>query len=125
MAENAVSGGLCGRLLMSPVLWILSDMPAEEKLTIEIPYGYTQRDQLLQFLKSKLPRVEISLIHSEVDKPQVCETLVEHDSSTQSATAEPAQGEDAKTVMDEVEEALSQFASSANHRTAEEGRVRS
>ena len=100
-------------------------MPAEEKITIEIPYGYTQRDQLLQFLEAKLPRVEISLIHSEVDKPKVCETLVEYDSSAQSATAEPAQGEDAKTAMDEVEEALSQFASSPSHQADEEGRARS
>ena len=88
-------------------------MPAKEKITIEIPYGYTQRDQLLQFLESKFPRVEISLIHTEVGKPEGGETLTEYDSSAQSTTAEAAQGEDAKTVMDEVEEALSQFASSA------------
>ena len=88
-------------------------MPPEEKMMIEIPHGYTQRDQLLQFLRSKFPRVDISLIHTEVGKPEVGETLVECDSSAQSATAEPAQGEDARTVMDEVEEALSQFASSA------------
>jgi len=88
-------------------------MPPEEKITIEIPHGYSQRDALLQFLESKFPRVEISLIHSEVDKPQVGETLVEYDSSAQPATAEPAQGEDARAVLDEVEEALSQLPNSA------------
>ena len=88
-------------------------MPAKEKITIEIPYGFTQRDHLLQFLESKFPGVEISLIHTEVGKPEVGETLVECHSSAQSATAEPAQGEDARTVTDEVEEALSQFANSA------------
>ena len=89
-------------------------MSPEEKITIEIPYGYTQRDQLLQFLESKFPSVEISLIHSEVPKPQVGETLVEYGSSAQPATAEPAyQGEEARNVMDEVEQALSEFANSA------------
>jgi hypothetical protein len=88
-------------------------MSPEEKITIEIPYGYAQRDQLLQFLESKFPGVEISLIHSEVGKPQVGETLVEYDSSAQPTTTESArEGEDARTVTDEVEEALSQFASS-------------
>ena len=93
--------------------WILRDMPAKEKITIEIPYGYTQRDQLLQLLESKFPGVEISLIHTKVGKPEVGETLTEYDSSARSATAKPAQDEDARTVMDEVEEALSQFANSA------------
>jgi hypothetical protein len=89
-------------------------MSAEEKITIEIPYGYTQRDQLLQFLESKFPRVEISLIPSEVQEPQLDETFVEYNPSAQSATAEAArQGEDARTLMDEVDQALSEFANSA------------
>jgi hypothetical protein len=92
----------------------ITDMSPEEKITIEIPYGYTQRDQLRQFLESKFPNVEISLIHTEVPEPQVGETLVEYGSSAQSATAEAAhQGEDARNVMDEVEQALSEFANSA------------
>ena len=89
-------------------------MSAEEKITIEIPYGYTQREHLLQFLESKFPRVEISLIPSEVSEPRLGETLVEYESSAQSGTAEAAhQGEDAKTVMDEVDQALSEFLNSA------------
>jgi hypothetical protein len=89
-------------------------MSAEEKITIEIPYGYTQRDRLLQFLESKFPRVEISLIHGEVGEPRLGETLIEFDSSAPSATAEAAhQGEDARTVMNEVDQALSEFVNSA------------
>ena len=80
----------------------------EAKILIEIPFQYSQRDQLLQFMKSKFPGAEILLRHAEVNEPQVSEAFVEHDSHR--ANAEPAgKGQDAKTVMQEATDALAEF----------------
>jgi len=79
--------------------------------TIELPHGFARRDQLQQFMEAKFPGTEISLVHDDVPKPQVSEALVEHDSSVeQPATTESAnQVQDAKTLMDQVTDALSEF----------------
>jgi hypothetical protein len=79
--------------------------------TIELPHGYARRDQLQQFMEAKFPGTEISLVHSEIPKPQVSEALVEHDSSTQqpATTESVAQFQDAKSLMDQVTDALSEF----------------
>jgi hypothetical protein len=84
------------------------------QISIEVPFEYAQRDQLRQFMESKFPGAEILLSHAEVDRPQVSEAFVEHDSTTHRAEAEPAaQSQDATAVMQEATEALSQFAKPA------------
>ena len=50
------------------------------QITIEVPLGYAQREQLLSFMESKFPGAEISVVHSEVDEPTIGEVLVRHDS---------------------------------------------
>ena len=52
------------------------------QITIEVPLGYAQRDQLLGFMESKFPGAEISIVHSEVSEPTVSEAFVRHDSTT-------------------------------------------
>jgi len=80
------------------------------QILIEVPFQYSQRDQLLQFMESKFPGAEILLRHAEVNEPQVSETFVEHDSGAHRASAEPTgQSQDATAVMQETKEALSQF----------------
>ena len=80
------------------------------QILIEVPFQYSQRDQLLQFMESKFPGAEILLMHAEVNEPQVSETFVEHDSGAHRANAEPAgQSQDATAVMQETKEALSEF----------------
>ena len=77
---------------------------------IEVPFQYSQRNQLLQFMESKFPGAEILLRHAEVNEPQVSETFVEHDSTAHHANAEPAgQSQDATAVMEETKDALSEF----------------
>jgi hypothetical protein len=84
------------------------------KIVIEVPFEYTQRDQLLDFMESKFSGAEILLEHAEVDKPQVSETFVEHDSTVHPVKAEPAgQSQDAATVMQQATDALSEFTKSA------------
>ena len=80
------------------------------QILIEVPFQYSQRDQLLQFMESKFPGAEILLRHAEVNEPQVSETFVEHDSGAHRANAEPTgQSQDATAVMQEAKEALSEF----------------
>jgi hypothetical protein len=80
------------------------------QILIEVPFQYSQRDQLLQSMESKFPGAEILLRHAEVNEPQVSETFVEHDSGAHRAKAEPTgQSQDATAVMQETKEALSEF----------------
>jgi hypothetical protein len=80
------------------------------QILIEVPFQYSQRNQLLQFMESKFPGAEILLIHAEVNEPQVSETFVEHDSTAHHANAEPpGQSQDATAVMEETKDALSEF----------------
>ena len=80
------------------------------QILIEVPFQYSQRDQLLKFMESKFPGAEILLIHAEVNEPQVSETFVEHDSTAHRADAEPAaQSQDAAAVMQEAKDGLSKF----------------
>jgi hypothetical protein len=80
------------------------------QILIEVPFQYSQRDQLLQFMEAKFPGAEILLIHAEVNEPQISETFVEHDSTAHRAHAEPAvQGQDATAVMEETKDVLLEF----------------
>jgi len=83
------------------------------QLTIEVPFGYAHRDQLLGFMEPKFPGAEISIVHSEVDEPTVSEALVRHDSATdptQLPSAAPSEG--SETVLAKASDALSEFTKS-------------
>jgi hypothetical protein len=80
------------------------------QIVIEIPFEYAQRDQLLPFMESKFPGAEILLVHAEVNKPQVSEAFVDHDSTVHRANAEPAErSRDATAIMQEATDALAEF----------------
>jgi hypothetical protein len=85
------------------------------QITIEVPFGFTQRDQLLGFMESKFPGAELSIVHSEVSNPTVSEVLVQHDSAAQAAkTASPPSGEDSEAVLLKATDALSAFTKSGD-----------
>jgi hypothetical protein len=85
-------------------------MPEKVHIVIAIPFGYSDRDQLVRFIESKFPAAVISVVHEEVNTPQVSETLVEHDASAPPAeTAEEIAVQDSRSVMQKVTDALSEF----------------
>ena len=80
------------------------------KIVVKVPFEYGQRDQLLQLMESKFPGAEISVVHADVNEPEVSETFVEHDSPGHRANGEPArQSQDATTVMHEATDTLAKF----------------
>jgi hypothetical protein len=79
-------------------------------IVIDVPFEYNDRDRLTEFLGAKFPEAEISVVHKEVSKPEVVEAMIEYDTSAQPAeTAEAIADEDSRSIMQKVEEALSQF----------------
>ena len=60
------------------------------QITIEVPFAYSQREQLQDFIQSKFPGAEISVVHSEVADPTVAEVLVRRDTVTDSAKSDSA-----------------------------------
>jgi hypothetical protein len=77
------------------------------QLTIEVPFGYTRREQLLSLIESKFPGAEVSTVHREVAEPRVSEVLVRHDSA---GSDSPAPGEDSEAVLLKASDALAAFA---------------
>ena len=85
-------------------------MSAKIHIVIAVPFGYSDRDRLVQFIGSKFPAAEISVVHEEVSVPQVAETLVEHDVSAPPAEiAEEIAFQDSRSVMRKVADALAEF----------------
>jgi hypothetical protein len=83
---------------------------AGSQITIEVPFGYAHRDQLLDFMKSKFPDAEFSIVHCEVPHPTVSEAFVRHDSTAEAAqTAAAAPGQDSEAILLKTSEALSEF----------------
>ena len=78
-------------------------------MTIEAPFGYAEREQLLSFIESKFPGAEISIVHSEVAQPTASEAMARHDSETADP---PDPGADSGAVLLKVSEAVSEFAKS-------------
>jgi hypothetical protein len=80
------------------------------QITIEVPLGYTQRDQLLSFMESKFPGAEITIVHSEVSDPTVAEAFVRHDLTNEPAqTASEVPGENSASVLVKASDALLEF----------------
>jgi hypothetical protein len=97
-------------LLNYPRTVMFTQMSEKIHIVIAIPFGYADRDRLVQFIESKFPEAEISVVHEEVSKPRVAETLVEHDASAPPAeTAEEIAFQDSRSVMQKVADALSGF----------------
>ena len=85
-------------------------MFAGSQITIEVPFGFTHRAQLLDFMKSRFPEAEISIVHSEVSDPTVSEVFVPHDSTAEAArTAAEHAGQDSESVLLKASEALVEF----------------
>jgi hypothetical protein len=83
------------------------------QISIDVPFGYNRRDQLLQFMQSKFPGAEISIVHGEVSDPTVSEALVQHDFANESAETEStAPVEHSESVLTKASDALSAFAKS-------------
>jgi hypothetical protein len=98
-----------------PLRFNIPDMFEGYQVTIEVPFGYAQRDQLLRFIKSKFPGAEISIVQSEeVVRPTVSEVLVRHDSETESEESDSLTSrEDSEAVLLKASDALSEFTKSA------------
>jgi hypothetical protein len=86
------------------------EVPEKIQITIEVPLGYAQRDQLLDYIKSKFPEAEISIVHGEVDGPAVAEALVQRDPTAESAEqAWEDPGEDSESMLVKATDALAEF----------------
>jgi hypothetical protein len=84
------------------------------QITIEVPFGYAHRDRLLEFLKSRLPGAEVSIVHSDVTNPTVEEVFVRRDATSEAAVAAAeAPGEDSESVLLKASDALAAFSKSA------------
>ena len=82
----------------------------EKKVVIAVPYGYSHRDQLVGFIQSKFPALEISVVHQDISKPEVDETEVYYDPSAPPAeVAEEITSNDSRSTLQEVADALSEF----------------
>jgi len=79
------------------------------QLTIDVPFGYDRREQLLSFIESKFPGAEVSIVHREVADPTISEVLARHDAA---GSDSPAPGEDSEAVLLKVSDALAAFAKS-------------
>jgi hypothetical protein len=92
--------------------WRLDSLDVFEgfQITIEVPLGYAQREQLQSFIESKFPGAEISVVHSEVDEPTIGEVLVRHDSAKSDA---PIPGADSEAVLLKASDAVAEFTKSA------------
>jgi hypothetical protein len=86
------------------------EVPEKIQITIEVPFGYAQRDQLLDYMKSKFSEAEIDIRHGEVDKPTVTEALVQRDPTAESAEhAVEDPGEDSESMLVKATDALTEF----------------
>ena len=85
-------------------------MSEQIQITIEVPLGYAQRDQLLGYMKSKFPKAEISIVHGGVDIPTVSEALVRRDPTAGSAEhAWEDPGQDSESMLAKATDALAKF----------------
>lgn len=81
------------------------------QITVEVPFGYAKREQLLEFMGAKFPGAETSVVHSEVTAPTVSETLVHHESAINSEQTTAAHL-DSEAILLNASEALSDFTKS-------------
>jgi hypothetical protein len=77
------------------------------QITIEVPFAFAQREQLLSSLESKFPGAEISITHAEVSNPTVSEALVLHDPNS---GPDSLSGEDSESILLKATDALAAFA---------------
>jgi hypothetical protein len=78
------------------------------QITIEVPFAFAQREQLLSSLESKFPGAEISIAHAEVNNPTVSEALVLHDPNSEPDSV--VSGEDSESILLKATDALAAFA---------------
>jgi hypothetical protein len=81
-------------------------MPKGVEITIEVPFDFAERDKLLEFMMRQFPDAQISIEHTEVDKPTIGDTLIEH--SPADAPSDIS-SEDSESVLVRVSQALKEF----------------
>jgi hypothetical protein len=81
-------------LLNYPRTVMFTQMSEKIHIVIAIPFGYADRDRLVQFIESKFPEAEISVVHA---------------SAPPAETAEEIAFQDSRSVMQKVADALSGF----------------
>ena len=100
-------------IALRPLSLDIPDVFEGFQITIEVPFEFAQRDQLLGFMESKFPGAEFSIVHREVSNPTVAEVLVQHDSAAEATkTGSPPRGEDSEAVLLKATDALSAFTKS-------------
>jgi hypothetical protein len=106
-----ILASVCVRLLLNhPHVVMFRSMSEKKGVVIAVPYGYSHRDQLVGFIQSKFPELEISVVHQDISKPEVDETEVDYDASAPPAEiAGKITSNDAGSFMKEVADALSKF----------------
>lgn len=83
------------------------------QITVEVPFGYSKRDQILEFMAAKFPGAAISIVHSEVTSPTVSEAFVQHDATLNPGeTDATAAGGDSEAILISASDALSEFTKS-------------
>jgi hypothetical protein len=103
--------GIAQRPLSLDILGVFEGI----QITIEVPFGYARRNQLLDFMEAKFPGAQISVVHSEVSNPTVSETLIRHDSANESSkTASTDAGGDSEAVLMNASDALAEFSKSTD-----------
>jgi len=102
---------VCVRLLLNdPHLVMFRSMSEKKRIVIAVPYGYSHRDQLVGFIQSKFPELEIFVVHQDISKPEMDETEVDYDASAPpDEIAGEITSDDARAFMKEVADALSKF----------------
>jgi hypothetical protein len=100
-------------IALRPLSLDIPDVFEGFQITIEVPFEFAQRDQLLGFMESKFPGAEFSIIHREVSTPTVAEVLVQHNSAVEAEkTGSPPSGEDSEAVLLKATDALTAFTKS-------------
>ena len=89
-------------IALRPLSLDIPDVFEGFQITIEVPFEFAQRDQLLGLMESKFPGAEFSIVHRDVSHPTVSEVLVQHDSAVEVE-------EDSEAVLLKATDALSAF----------------
>ena len=93
-------------LLNHPHVVMFRSMSEKKRVVIAVPYGYSDRDQLVGFIQSQFTEPEISVLHQDISKPEVG---LGGGRLRRLCVAREIMSNDARSVMGEVADALSKF----------------
>jgi hypothetical protein len=81
-------------------------MSEKKRVVIAVPYGYSDHEQLVEFIQSQFTELEISVVHEDISKPKVGSAEIDYDASV---SPEEIMSSDATSIISEVADALSKF----------------